>query len=244
MENSPSRYDKLPVKREFITIVIPWKSHVANLLFSSGFVTATSEGKCECITKALLLLEEIAIEEIQLDTKNVPNWLKVNKSAISQCKKMLECPTCTTMSYFIALMIMIFHKVMLSYEQMLVILTAQFNKLNPENPYIPSDEWRQKHRETLNRTRVIGNSLQGGHDFLVIREYNLDVEEEPCVFGGLVTMQLQTLLKVLARLKVTLRQSDLSSHVAMVRPIEELGWEQLRICGHCTERTEDKDMTL
>jgi hypothetical protein len=71
---------------------------------------------------------------------------------------------------------------------------------------------------------------------LNLREYDVEVEEEPCVFGGVIQMQLKKVIAFLAILKAVLGAFNWSSHLAMVQIVRDQAHELLRRCStRCAE---------
>ena len=56
---------------------------------------------------------------------------------------------------------------------------------------------------------------------VAVKDYDLDMEEQPCVFGGLASLQMRKLKIFLARVKDVLKQCHCNLHIAMVDWIEE-----------------------
>lgn len=71
-------------------------------------------------------------------------------------------------------------------------------------------------------------------DSSLVREYEVEVEEEPCVSGGLVQMQTKKMTSFLAMLKVVLREYAWSSHIAMLDVVGNDLNELVRMC-RCPE---------
>ena len=63
-----------------------------------------------------------------------------------------------------------------------------------------------------------------------MREYQVDVEEEPCVFGGVVQMQIKKMITFLGMLKGTLIANGWSSHAPTLDLVESDLKELVRLC--------------
>jgi hypothetical protein len=73
---------------------------------------------------------------------------------------------------------------------------------------------------------------------LVFKDYEVDVEEEPCVFGGLTSMLLKTLLLFLANLRALASGWSWGTHVLMVDAVEKRVFALLRVTISCGGRVE------
>jgi hypothetical protein len=131
---------------------------------------------------------------------------------------------CSKKSEFLMLLIVLCQKIISSYQRTVTILTEQFNKLHRPNQdnviQVPSME------TVMATAREVDRSL--------VREYEVEVEEEPCVFGGLVQMQTKKMTSFLAMLKVVLREYAWSSHIAMLDVVGNDVNELVRMC-RCPE---------
>lgn len=123
------------------------------------------------------------------------------------------------------LLIVLCQKIVSSYQRTVTILTEQSNKLHCPNQdnviQVPSME------ATMATAREVDRSL--------VREYEVEVEEEPCAFGGLVQMQTTKMTSFLAMLKVMLREYAWGSHIAMLDVVGNDVKELVRMC-RCPER--------
>ncbi|KAH8597033.1 hypothetical protein B0O99DRAFT_619182 [Bisporella sp. PMI_857] len=205
---------------------------IAHLLSSKELTTGLIKPtKCLCADKTLRAIEKIATAETQVDFKNVPECINFNKLALAQCRKFLDCLSCTSISHFMMLLIILYDKLASSYDKILALLTMQYNKLHPDDVYVPTEEWRQKHREIWKSNEVVCGYEQG---VLLLRDYDVDAEEEACIFGGVVSMQVKSLQKLVVRSKAILQSSSLAAHIIMVEGIEKSIRKQLDVCGYCT----------
>jgi hypothetical protein len=75
---------------------------------------------------------------------------------------------------------------------------------------------------------------------LLFKDYEVDVKEEPCVFGGLTSMQLKTLVLFLARLRELERSWSWSwgTHILMVDAVEKRVLALLRVTNTCGGRAD------
>ena len=187
--------------------------------------TSSSEraASCQCLMSALTLLETLAIESARPSAPTVARILHFKKRALAQCNTLLECRRCSTVSSFIMLLVILCEKMITSYEQILAVLTKQYN---------------------LRQARLLGSatryqSVESGNDHaahaldeerqVAVKDYDLDMEEQPCVFGGLASLQMRKLKTFLTRVKAVLRQCHCDLHVVMVDSVEERLRQQLRL---------------
>ena len=106
-----------------------------------------------------------------------------------------------------------------SYEQVLVILTKQYNS-------------RQGLETVSTSTARQGETFDSEHEGerqMAVKDYDIDMEEQPCVFGNLASMQMRKMRTFLARVKAVLRQWKCDPHIATVDSVEERLRQQLRL---------------
>jgi len=104
------------------------------------------------------------------------------------------------------LLIILCQKIVASYNSIVVILTKQFMRMHRPNQgndiQIPNIE------NVMATAREVDHSL--------VRDYEVEVEEEPCVFGGLVQMQIKKMTMFLGSLKATMNDQGWRSHATMI----------------------------
>lgn len=66
---------------------------------------------------------------------------------------------------------------------------------------------------------------------ILVRDYQVDVEEEPCMYGGLVTLQLARFERFVVRLEKATREGGWEGLVMMVEKAKERIVAQQMICG-------------
>lgn len=177
------------------------------------------------------LLHNVVTGDTRSSLRTVPNDLQRNKRILNQCKLLLNCVACSHTATFITLAIVLCEKISLSYAHIINQLTVRYNQLHPESPYSHEtyDNTQMRNVDTTAvREQEAGQKMQ-------IREYEVDVEEEPCIYGGLVAMQLRTVRIFLHRLRELSSSREWSAHVVMLEEIENSVAEQLRICGSCAK---------
>lgn len=183
----------------------------------------TTRTACNCLNLAVSLLESISIQDVQTNLQSVPQRIRQNKSALLQCRALHACLFCSKKSEFVMLLILLCQKIIISYQHIVVILTAQFNRLHRPN----QDDEIQISVPTMESAMATAREVE-------LREYQVDVEEEPCVFGGVVQMQVKKMTAFLRILKTMLIAYTWPSHVAMLDLVGNDVKELLRLC-RCPE---------
>jgi hypothetical protein len=172
---------------------------------------------CQCTASALSLLETVTTGDMGATLSGVPNTLRVNKAVLSQCKRLLGCDDCRNTSTFMTLLILLCEKTATSYQHVIERLTEQFDKLYP------------RHGERAHSVDVaILDSRNENRP--IVKDYEIDVEEEPCMFGGLVTLQLGIMVALLAKVKTALICQSWTAHIALLETVEKKVSEQVRTC--------------
>ena len=170
------------------------------------------QASCQCLTSALSLLETLTIESARPSAPNVARILHFKKRALVQCNTLLDCERCSSVSSFIILLVVFCEKMITSYERILAVLMEQFKlrhgqELDAASTSPERDEERQ----------------------MAVKDYDLDIEEQPCVFGGLASMQMRKLKIFLARVRAVLKQWNCDQHVMMVDSVEDRLQQQLLV---------------
>ncbi|KAM3079158.1 hypothetical protein ACMFMF_004085 [Clarireedia jacksonii] len=152
----------------------------------------------------MTLLEAITIEALTGSLQSVPNTLQTTKKALTQCKSHLHCSTHTTDPSSLMLVTIICQKLIAIYQRTVTILYNQFNKIYHPNLGHVHD------RDAM-------NAAQEKAAQVVLFGYEVAVEEEPCVFGGLVILQLGIMAAFLMKLKLKLKEEELESHLRILQ---------------------------
>jgi hypothetical protein len=160
---------------------------------------------CNCLASAVSLLEVISIQYMQVNLKSVPQLIRHNKSALLQCRALHSCDLCSKKSEFVMLLILLCQKIIASYQHIVIILIEQFNRLHRPN----GDDEIEISVPTMESAMATAREVE-------LREYQVDVEEEPCVFGGVVQMQVKKMAAFLRMLKAMLIAYNWPSHIAML----------------------------
>jgi hypothetical protein len=176
-----------------------------------------------------------------IDLSSIPGILQEIKAALKSIATLLSCTTCTSSLSHLGLLIIITQHLVSSYEVILNILTTRFIELHPN----PED-----------RARLIRQAIERGQTFTPnlpildnkkakpsMRGYEVDASEEPCVFGGLITLQLRAMLSFIVSLKEVVRKYKSREGTAeniegeglelLIQGIERRLLAQLWIVGTC-----------
>lgn len=175
-----------------------------------------SGGSCHCLSIISSLHEALIIDTICTNLQSIPITLRLNKHLLKRMKEVLDCIHCSGISHIKMQLIVLCQENMTSYEQSVALLTKQFNKL---------------HRSEQEVTREIGthkDQEQGSK--MILGEYNIDVEEEPCIFGGVLTLQLGVMVAFVTKLKKKLQDGNLDNHLGVLEAVEKRVNELSRIC--------------
>lgn len=184
-----------------------------------GSTHSYPQASCQCLTSALSLLETLAIEIAWASGPTIARILNFKERALAQCNIFLDCPRCSSVSSFLILLVVFCEKMVTSYEQILAILTKHYKSHQGFVPVSPS------------ATRQGGtvDSELGEDRQMAVKDYDLDMEEQPCVYGNLASMQMRKMTTFLTRVKTVLRQWNCDPHIATVDSVEERLRQQLRL---------------
>ena len=175
-------------------------------------------GSCRCLTSGLSLLEALSIEDAGVNLPSAARTLHLNKRALTQCKRLLDCEFCSGASNFMMLLIVLCQNIIGSYERVIFLLTEQFNKLHSkQNSERGSMQAEREYRDGAGER----NHELGQRDRMTLGDYELDPEEEPCLFGELVLLQLRTLKTLLATIRVVLKSWNWDTHILMMDSVSE-----------------------
>jgi hypothetical protein len=200
----------------------------------------TPSNPCQCTTQVLSLLEAIVHHDTLGTLASVPADLSLNKRALVCCKKLLDCHQCSSNSSFVTLLILLCQQITTSYENIIGKLCEQFNEVHPDHQftargddlsYLQAPAQERVREQTCNE----GNILNGltPDKRLPFKDYEVDVEEKPCVFGDLTSMQLKTLVLFLVNLRELARGWSWGTHVLMVDAVERRVFALLSITNSC-----------
>lgn len=186
---------------------------------TSALKDPLGNSSCQCFTSAMSLLETLAIADVKPQLSIVAHLLHMKKRAVMQCNMLLDCPRCSSVSSFMVLLIVLCQKIIASYERVLVILTEQYNRISQ----------RRRSNESDALTEISGEGGSDDERQIMVKDYDLDPEEQPCVFGGLASLQLRRLVSFLARMRHVLKGWNWDPHIKMVDSVETRVRAQLRL---------------
>jgi hypothetical protein len=161
---------------------------------------------CHCLTSVSTLLETLSIEAAQHTLQRIPKLLSIKKRILNECETLLLCPSCSLLSHYLSLHILLYQKMAHCFGQTLSLLTQQYHWLQAKRNAHPH------HGPHYESQALIG----ADEHRMVIFDYDLDVDEEPCVLGALSLIQLRRLYALLGRMKGTARNWKWDSHVAII----------------------------
>jgi hypothetical protein len=161
---------------------------------------------CHCLASVSTLLETLSIEAAQHTLQRIPKLLSIKKRILNESETLLLCPSCSLLSHYLSLHILLYQKMAHCFDQTLCLLTQQYHWLQAKRNAHPH---HSPHYES--------QALIGADEHrMVIFDYDLDVDEEPCVLGALSLIQLRRLYALLGRMKGTARNWKWDSHVAII----------------------------
>ncbi|KAF2446027.1 hypothetical protein P171DRAFT_278207 [Karstenula rhodostoma CBS 690.94] len=154
-------------------------------------------GSCRCMTDALAILDELEARKAELSpcvTHTVSGTLSANKSALSQCNRIIECPKCRNRPGCALLLILICRNLVFQFQQVLS------GELNPKG----------RHNPLNNGTDALG-------------QYSIDTSEEHLqVLYALAIVRGRSLSVFLEKLKsLVCFQSGATSHREKIERIED-----------------------
>lgn len=119
-----------------------------------------------------------------------------------QCNTMLDCQSCNATSSFMMLLVIVSQRMMTSFEGLLQILEECFSRLSDK------DEPSQQAECTNMRLVFLG-------------EFEIDKREEwACLIGGLIMLQLRSLVTFLERLNGFASGRKWDTHRVMLTDVE------------------------
>ncbi len=175
---------------------------------------------CDCMFSILRVSEALEIAKHQLELHLADHLLRAGKFGLAKCGKILECQSCTSNSSLMMLVVMVCRTMVSALEHLFMILTTQYEKLR-----------RLGRRKTPRTASTTIDALESASDDEVgplltmgivnVNDYEVDAVEEPCVFGGLATMQLRAVGRLMAQLKAKCAESNWESHTKISKTVEK-----------------------
>jgi hypothetical protein len=204
---------------------------------------------CQCFRVALALLEALSIQNVSITRHAIPRTLRLNKSTLARCRRLLGCARCSSHSSFVMLLIVLAQHLVDAYERVLELLIQQFNESQPSlrfDPPYPGDAktraphlWRRRRQNMDGSVAIVpdneefheGTYNNGNKRRIRLHEYEFDADEEPVVFGGVTRLQLALLKAFLHRIREILWSSNWDAHVVLVDEAVARITEQLALFG-------------
>ncbi|KAF2492613.1 hypothetical protein BU16DRAFT_563924 [Lophium mytilinum] len=174
---------------------------------------------CSCVSTALTLLEELAVDGHDTGTQSTSQRLGFKRRCLLTCATLLGCSECSKIPRFLMLLIQICQKAVDSYVVLAKILQegkslhGHLTGLSyPESfqqvPVSKTAPYPMYNAQDVSPTHGAGPSMSLG-------EYDVTSEEEMCVFTSLATMQLAKWKGFLGQLSERCASLGLKSHMAM-----------------------------
>lgn len=223
-----------------------------------------------CIQKTIAHLSTLALSST-ITLGSVPRNLKTYKIIISVLPSFLQCSSCTINRSHLSLLLLISQHLASSYEIILNILTLRFIELQPTLagriralhqaiargqvlPPQPNLEppqnidghstKEQEDDEDGNDSNIRNGAADTSGETVpsnVLYGYEIEPFEEPCMFGGLVTLQLKALMRFLNGLEDIVKKSEKGAiaacetegQVLLIKGVEKSVIAQLAIFGVC-----------
>ncbi|MCJ1383954.1 hypothetical protein MMC17_007068 [Xylographa soralifera] len=184
---------------------------------SNSSTTWSSGTPCQCLTSALTVLETLSIEDSRTNWHRLGHLLQFTKGALNECNYLLECPRCSCVSNFMMLLIVVCQKTITTFEHVLVVLTERYQVRHSSRP-----------SQTVEASSKMGMD-KGEARVMAVKGFEMEGEEEPCLFGALTSIQLRSLGSLLVRIKTIMPGWKWEQHVVIVDSVGERVKEQLKL---------------
>jgi hypothetical protein len=160
----------------------------------------TDDGNCRCMTDALIILDKLETKTSESSlgvTHTVSGTLSFNKTALLQCNKVIECPTCQYRPGCALLLILICRNLVFQFHQ---VLSSDLNPVSRQSSPI--------------------KSLDG--DTAALGQYSIDTSEEQLqVLWALAIVQGRSLALFVDNLKsLVCLQPGAVSHQEKIESVE------------------------
>lgn len=203
------------------------------------------DGPCHCSNTALIVLEALNVQNVSISQQTLAHTLRLNKIALSRCKRLLSCRNCSVSSSFVMLLIVLCQNLVSSYEHVTALLMQQFDDFQSlrQERCLPTFDDTQilsgKKNGSEITTRAARNDLLEAAQRAKIQGYEIDLEEQPAVLGAITRFHLASLKTFLQRLKDSLRQDNLTSHIGLIDSACSRVNAQLEVSIKCPTRVFD-----
>lgn len=241
---------------------VPTDSFLSTIV-SKGQPESVATCNNSCIQTAVSHISELAMSS-SINLNSISKTLKSTRAILSSLPSLLQCTPCSFQIPHLSLLLVISQHLIAAYEIILNILTVRFIELHPD----PVDRIRLI-QQAMERGQSLpaSPSLQstGSEDSPVTGEcrgvddddaavrggdakpetlllgYEVDPTEEPCVFGGIVTLQLKRLMRFMSNLREVVERRERKAAVAyevegfvlLIQGVESRLLAQLWIVGTC-----------
>ena len=157
-----------------------------------------TSSSCQCLQTALQVLEVLETGNNRFNKSAFDHILGLKKNAISQCSIMLGCQTCSAVSAFVMLLIVICEKILLSFEAW----SIRYQGRKPKSSDGHSEGQTSDCRKGQVRKFFLG-------------VYEVDSEHEQCsLLRSLALVQLRHLHRLLDRLQGFAASKNWAAHQA------------------------------
>lgn len=119
------------------------------------------------------------------------------------------------------LLIVVSQNLIDAYEAIVKLLTQQFNEIHKGSFHMESVSHHRTNISRLSPGHQESSSIPPSHQPLDLQGYDFEDFEEPCVFGGIVHLQLTFLQSLLNRVRHILCSWNLDAHLARVETVNE-----------------------
>lgn len=193
---------------------------------AAGNIGIALQGHYSCLTAALIILEALSVQNLSITRQSLGHTLRLNKNALARCRRLTRCEICSATSSFVMLLIVLCQNMTSSYERIMVLLIQQYREIHSPHSTDEADSSNDtdtsmtplESRVEANgpSARSLGNDLLESTAYMKIYGYEIDMEEQPAVFGAIARLQLQTLQKLLFQTRAQVDGRHWTSHVVLV----------------------------
>lgn len=197
------------------------------------------KGSCQCSDTALVVLEALNVQNMSINQQTLAQTLRLNKIALSRCQRLLSCETCCVSSSFVMLVIVLCQNLVSSYERIIALLMQQLNELRFAHHLQRPTAFKGIRpplgsRDSSDATaRTARNDLLEATQRTKLQGYEIDSNEQPAVLGAITRFHLTCLKTFLCRIRDSLTQHNLSSHIGLIDSACSRVNSQLELSAKC-----------
>ncbi|KAH8805099.1 hypothetical protein F5884DRAFT_798408 [Xylogone sp. PMI_703] len=158
---------------------------------------------CNCLSVALDILDTITVNESNSTIPMIPQLIRLNKRVLMQSRPLLDCTRCSGIPTITMLLTVLCQKLISSYENIVDLLVQLYGQVH----------------EAPNSEAQVPVAGFEEPDRVRVSTYQVELREEPCVFVGVITLQLGIFRTFLVNLK-TVQSSKSNAHVMLVDSID------------------------